>query len=393
MSPAIARNTIVLPRPDGSLERYVAGGKTLDYSPPTRVLMSRVFLAATHVVCDPLAEPDGSGRARLDWESTLAFRHHVWAWGLGVADAMDTAQRGMGLDWGTTAELIRRSGAEARSVGGRLACGAGTDHLPRGSATIGSIISAYCDQCALIEDVGAQVVLLASRALAASARGPDDYRHVYDSVLGQVRGPVILHWLGEVFDPALAGYWGYRDPEEAIAFIVDLVAEHVQKIDGIKVSLLNPSYETALRRALPSQVRVYTGDDLNYPELIAGDGERVSDALLGIFDPITPAASAALQALDLGDVVAFKRILEPTVPLARHVFANPTFHYKTDIVFLAYLNGHQDHFRMVAGMESARSIAHLSEVFRLADGGGVLVDPELATARMRRFLALAGVVA
>lgn len=384
--------TVLLPRADGSLGHHTVGAPT-QFARPREPLRSRTFFAAAHIVGDPLVEPDGSGRARLDWEGTLAFRRHLWSWGLGVAEAMDTAQRGMGLDWLTSAELIRRSCEEGRAVGGRIACGAGTDQLQPGRATLDAIIAAYCEQCALVEEAGAQVILMASRALAASAKSPDDFRRVYDAVLDQIREPVILHWLGEVFDPLLAGYWGSSDIEIAMDVVVSLITDHLSSVEGIKISLLDDDYELMLRERLPDSVRVYTGDDYNYPSLIKGDGSRSSDALLGIFDPIAPAASAALQALDQGDADAFEGILEPTLPLAQHIFSSPTSNYKTGIVFLAYLNGHQEHFRMVGGLESARSAIHLSEVFRLADRAGLLVDPELAVARIRQYLVLAGVTA
>jgi hypothetical protein len=304
---------------------------------------------------------------------------------------MDTAQRGMGLDWETTRELIRRSAAEARAQGARLACGAGTDQLPPGPASLAEIQAAYREQCALVEGEGAAVVLMASRALAAAASGPDDYRRVYGAVLSQLDRPAILHWLGEAFDPALAGYWGTRDVTGAIEGVAALIADNAASIEGIKVSLLDAAHEVELRRRLPAGVRLYTGDDLNFPELIKGDGERASDALLGIFAAIAPAASAALQALDAGDPDGFDALLAPTVPLARHVFAPPTHLYKTGIVFLAYLNGHQDHFRLVGGLESSRSVLHLARTFELADRAGLFHDPEAAAERLERVLALAGV--
>jgi Protein of unknown function (DUF993) len=383
-----ATRRLELPRPDGTVETYAPGEPGV-FEPPTGPLRSRVFYAAAHVVCDPLAAGDP---ARLDWEATLAYRRHLWSWGLGVAEAMDTAQRGMGLDWEAARELIRRSVAEARAVGGEIACGAGTDQLPAGRpASLRAIREAYLEQLGFIEGEGGRAVIMASRALAASARGPDDYRSVYDAVLGQARRPVILHWLGEQFDPQLAGYWGAADLDEASATVLELIAENSDRIDGIKTSLLDAGRERALRRALPAGVRLYTGDDLNYPELIRGAGGHASDALLGVFDAIAPAASAALQALDAGDPAGFDERLAPTLPLARRLFEPPTPSYKTGIVFLAYLNGHQRHFRMVGGLESARSAVHLSDVFRLTDRAGLLRDPELAVERMRRVLALAGV--
>jgi hypothetical protein len=380
-----------LPRPDGTLETY-ATGEPAAFERPTVPLRSRVFYAAAHVVCDSLAPGDPSGPVRLDWQATLAYRRHLWSWGLGVAEAMDTAQRGMGLDWNAARELIRRSVAEARAAGGEIACGAGTDQLPTGRpASLHEIRDAYLEQVGFIEGQGGRAVIMASRALTAAARGPDDYRSVYDAVLAQAERPVILHWLGEQFDPQLRGYWGARDLDGASATVLELIADNAVRIDGIKTSLLDAEREVALRRALPAGVRLYTGDDLNYPELIRGDGELASDALLGVFDAIAPAASAALQALDAGDPAGFDDRLAPTLPLARLLFEPPTPSYKTGIVFLAYLNGHQRHFRMVGGLESARSALHLSEVFRLADRAGLLREPDLAVMRMRLVLALAGV--
>jgi hypothetical protein len=330
----------------------------------------------------------------LDWEATLAFRRYLWDLGLSVAEAMDTAQRGMGLDWPASQELIRRSLDEARAVGAadRIACGAGTDHLRSGDrVTLDQVTQAYAEQCAFVEGCGGRIILMASRALAAAARSPDDYVHVYDRVLAQVREPVIIHWLGDMFDPALAGYWGSGDLDAGSATCLAIVAANARKIDGIKVSLLDKDREIALRRRLPPGVRMYTGDDFNYPELILGDEQGASDALLGIFDAIAPAAAAALAALDRGERDTYSRIFEPTVELSRHIFRAPTRFYKTGVVFLAYLNGHQAHFRMLGGQESARSVVHLAEIFRLADRAGLLRDPELAVRRMRLVLALAGV--
>ena len=386
-----ASRRLELPRLDATLETYAPGEPTA-FERPAGALRSRVFYAAAHVVCDPLAPGDPGGPARLDWEATLAYRRHLWSWGLSVAEAMDTAQRGMGLDWEAARELIRRSTAEARAAVGEIACGAGTDQLPPGRpASLDAIREAYLEQLSFIEGEGGRAVIMASRALAAAARSADDYRAVYDAVLGEARRPVILHWLGEQFDPALRGYWGAHDLDEASATVLELIADNSDRIDGIKTSLLDAARERALRRALPAGVRLYTGDDLGYPELIRGDGEAASDALLGVFDAIAPAASAALQALDAGDLAGFDERLAPTLPLARRLFESPTPSYKTGIVFLAYLGGHQRHFRMVGGLESARSVVHLSEVFRLADRAGLLRDPELAVERMRRVLVLAGV--
>jgi Protein of unknown function (DUF993) len=315
---------------------------------------------------------------RIDWEATLAFRRHLWGHGLGVAEAMDTAQREGGLDWECARELIRRTAAEA---GGRLCAGAATDHTS--PATLDEARAAYEHQCEFVEGEGVQVVVMASRALAALATGPDDYREVYGSLLRRLERPAILHWLGDMFDPALAGYWGSRDLDAATETLLAIVAEHAEKVDGVKVSLLDPSREVAIRERLPAGVRLYTGDDLNYPELIASG----SDALLGVFDAIAPAAAAALEALERGDRDEYDRILSPTVPLARRLFEPPTFNYKTGIVFLAWLNGHQEHFRLLGGLESARPAKHLADVYALASRAGLLRDPELAAARARRVLA------
>jgi hypothetical protein len=391
------RAALPLPRAGGRVEPYALVGSPLA-DPGHRVpARSRRAYAAAHVVADPLADNTPGRPAALDWDATLAFRHHLWRHGLGVADAMDTAQRGMGLDWPATAELIRRSAAEARSVGGALVCGAGTDQLAPGPHDLAEVRAAYEEQLALVAGAGATPVIMASRALAAAAQCPEDYAEVYGALLGQVTGPVLLHWLGPMFDPALTGYWGSTDLDAATESFLAVVAEHAPKVDGVKVSLLDADREVALRRRLPAGVRCYSGDDLHYPELILGDGsDRAdgaghSDALLGVFDPIAPAASAALAALDAGDRDGYRRILEPTVPLARHVFAEPTFHYKTGIVFLAWLAGHQSHFSMVGGMQSARSLPHLAELFVLADVSGLLPDPGTATGRMRLVLELAGV--
>jgi len=356
---------------------------------------NRVAYAAAHVVADPLADVDPWLEPAIDWQRTIAFREHLWDLGLGVAEAMDTAQRGMGLDWPTSLELIRQSLAAAKGREGALiACGAGTDHLaPSADLTVDDVIRAYEEQIGAIEGLGGRIILMASRALAACARSPDDYAAVYDRILSQVREPVLIHWLGEMFDPALAGYWGRDDHRLAMDVCVDVMAARAAKVDGIKLSLLDKDKEIALRARLPEGVRMYTGDDFNYPELIAGDGRVHSDALLGIFDPIAPAASAALTALADARLSDFHDIFAPTVPLSRHIFAAPTRFYKTGVVLMAYLNGHQQHFVMVGGQESARSILHLAELFRLADAAGLLGEPERAAARMRKVLAVHGIEA
>lgn len=383
------RAPLRLPRIDGGLEEYHVR-EPRDFHAPASPLRSRVLYAAVHVVSDPLDE-DGDGHG-IDWDATLAYRRHIWDHGLGVAEAMDTAQRGMGLGYDATRELIRRTCDEARAEGAVAACGANTDQLaPDGDAALSDIEAAYVDQGQQIERHGGRVILMASRHLARTARRPEDYRRVYRQVLSDLDGPVIIHWLGEMFDPRLAGYWGSHDLDEAAETCLDILAEHASKIDGIKLSLLDAEREIALRRRLPDGVRMYTGDDFGYDELILGDERGHSDALLGILDAIAPAAATAVAALDAGDETGYRDALSPTLPLARHLFASPTFHYKTGIVFLAYLNGHQRHFRMLGGHQSARSVLHLSEAFRRADRAGLLRDPQRATHRMRCFLELAGI--
>jgi hypothetical protein len=384
---------IRLPRPDATLHEYTLHAPRASSAPVPGVRLNRVAFAAAHVVADPFTSADPWLQAAIDWDATLAYRSYLWSLGFGVAEAMDTAQRGMGLDWPTSLELIDRSLALSRATPGSvLACGAGTDHLePRASTALDDVISAYELQCEAIESRGGTIVLMASRALAACATSPDDYVKVYGRILSQVRAPVILHWLGDMFDPALAGYWGHGDVDRAMDVCLSVIQAHVTKVDGIKISLLDKDKEIAMRRRLPLRVRMYTGDDFNFAELIAGDEFGYSDALLGIFDPIAPAAAAALTALAMGDRHRFDEILAPTVPLSRHIFRAPTRFYKTGVVFLAWLNGHQKHFVMVGGQQSARNLLHLVELFRLADVAGVLVDPDLACARMRTLLQFHGI--
>ena len=381
--------TIRLPQQGGSVLIY-STGEPHPYSKPAEELSSRRAFAAVHVVADPLADNTGVSGANLDWEATLAFRRHLWSWGLPVAEAMDTAQRGMGLDWAVTSELITRSLAEAKAEHGEIACGANTDQLPDEPVEIGRIVDAYLEQFALIEGQGGQAVMMASRHLAAAASHLEDYQLVYGEVLSQATGPVIVHWLGDMFDPALAGYWGSPDLDTAADGFLSILADNADSIDGVKISLLEKDRELDLRRRLPRGLRMYTGDDFNYPDLIAGDGESHSDAFLGAFDLIAPAASAAIQALDAGEPDQFHKIMTPTLPLARHVFGAPTVYYKTGVVFTAYLTGHQSHFRMVNGMEASRSVVHLAHQFMLADEAGLLHDPELASRRMALVLELAG---
>ncbi|RFS87590.1 dihydrodipicolinate synthase family protein [Actinomadura spongiicola] len=377
--------SLVLPASDGRLVTHRLG-RPREFPVPSSPPTSRVAFAAAHVVGVP------GDRTALDWDATLAYRRHLWTHGFRVAEAMDTAQRGAGLDWATTRELIRRSVAEAHAVGGGIACGAGTDHLPPDApVSLADVRAAYEEQGAFVEGEGAQTIVMASRALARQARSADDYREVYGQVLRQLTHPAILHWLGEPFDPALRGYWGSTDLDEATDLVLELIDEHRDRIDGIKISLLDADREVALRRRLPEGVRLYTGDDFNYVELIRGDGHGHSDALLGVFDAIAPAAGAALAALDAGDVARYEVLLAPTVPLARHLFSEPTYNYKTGIVFLAYLNGHQESFSMVGGLETARSAVHLAETVVLADRAGLLHDPEQAAARASAVFAAAGI--
>ncbi|MFE5322947.1 dihydrodipicolinate synthase family protein [Paenibacillus sp. NPDC056579] len=380
-----------LPQAGGSLYSYTPG-QSVVIELPKGPLKSRIAFSAAHVVCDPFADADPLTNAQIDWDGTLAYRRHLWSLGLAVAEAMDTAQRGMGLDWIRAQELIRRSIAEAKSVGGKIACGAGTDHLAPGPhVTLAQVEQAYEEQVSFVEGHGGQVILMASRALAACAKGPEDYERVYGRILSQVSQPVILHWLGDMFDPALAGYWGEKDLDAAMDVCLRVIRNHADKVDGIKISLLDDEKEIRMRRLLPESVKMYTGDDFNYPSLIRGDEQGYSHALLGIFDAIAPAAAAAIHALDAGDEARYNELLEPTVALSRHIFQKPTYAYKTGIVFMAYLNGHQNHFRMIGGAEGSRSIVHLSELFVLADKAGLLVNPDLAVQRMRHVLTLAGV--
>ncbi len=383
---------ISLPTKDRRFEPYVTGESIVLPKKGAPPKFNRIAYAATHVVGDPLADVDPWLTPAVDWERTIAFREYLWDLGLGVAEAMDTAQRGMGLDWAGAKELIRRALAAAKARPGVLiGCGVGTDHLEPGpDVTLDDVIRAYEEQIEAIEQMGGRLILMASRALARAAKGPDDYARVYARILRQVREPVIIHWLGEMFDPALAGYWGAVDHAAATESCLAILHEHAGKVNGVKISLLSKEKEIAMRRRLPDGVRMYTGDDFNYAELIAGDEEGYSDALLGIFDAIAPAASAGLARLAAGDLQGFHGILEPTVPLSRHIFKAPTRFYKTGVVFLAWLNGLQDHFVMVGGQESARSLLHLAELFRLADKARVLHDPGLAAARMTKLLAVHG---
>ncbi|BCG71085.1 hypothetical protein MesoLj113a_22430 [Mesorhizobium sp. 113-1-2] len=382
---------IALPGEGGRSTRYTLVGQPVQ--PVTGARFSRIAYAAAHVVADPLEMTDPWSRPVVDWDRTMAFRHHLWRLGFRIAEAMDTSQRGMGFDWANAKELIRRSIAESRAVDGAdLASGAGTDHLaPAAARTLHDVIGAYEEQFAFIEGQGGKAIMMASRALAAVARGPDDYAAVYDRILSQASGKVILHWLGDMFDPALKGYWGSGVFETALDTVVAIIERHASKVEGIKISLLDAGKEVALRNRLPNSVVMFTGDDFNYPELIAGDGNRHSHALLGIFDAIAPVANAALARLAAGDRVGYNALMAPTVPLSRKIFEAPTEYYKAGIVFMAWLNGHQHHFAMVGGMQSARGIRHYAEIFQLADQAGLLADPDVAISRMRSLCAVAGV--
>lgn len=380
---------IALPDATGQLSDYPLIGTPVPEAPlPSNP--ARVVYSAAHVVADPFTANDPSGRASVDWDRTMAFRHHLHGLGLGIAEAMDTAQRGMGLDWEGALDLIRRTRAELPDA--LVANGCGTDHLdPADATSLEDVKRAYLEQLTAIQQLDARVILMASRALARVARTPEDYKSVYRDVLSNCDHPVILHWLGDMFDPALAGYWGSDTFEAALDTVVEIIAENVAKVDGIKISLLDKDKEIALRNRLPEGVRMYTGDDFNYPELIEGDGDGFSHALLGIFDPLAPAAAHAVNLLGQGDKAGFRATLDPTVPLARLIFRAPTQYYKTGVVFLAWLNGFQDHFIMLNGAQAARPLPYFTDIFRLADGCGLLCDPDMAVARMKRLLALYGV--
>lgn len=383
---------LTLPTADGRLESYAVSGRS-PYPSRASGTFPRVVYAAAHVVADVHTMRDPFDRAAVDWDRTIAFRHRIWDLGFKIAEAMDTSQRGMGFDWGSAKELIKRATDAAKArPGADLASGAGTDHLSPGAArSLTDVIAAYEEQVGYVEGVGGRAILMASRALAKVARGPDDYAAVYDRILSQAANPIVLHWLGDMFDPELAGYWGTNDFETALTVVVDLINRHATKVEGIKISLLDADKEIALRNRLPDGVRMYTGDDFNYADLIAGDGQRHSHGLLGIFDPIAPAAAAALERLGAGDVDGYHAILAPTVPLSRAIFEAPTRYYKAGVVFLAWINGFQDHFVMVGGLQAARSIEHYARVFRLADQAGLLEDPDLARARMAAWLAVHGI--
>ncbi|MDP5218500.1 dihydrodipicolinate synthase family protein [Ruegeria sp. 2205SS24-7] len=385
---------LTLPTYAGTLEPYALSGTPIAPRAPKNAF-NRTAFAAAHVVSDPLAERDPwLGQPAVDWDNTLKFRHYLFDQGLGLAEAMDTAQRGMGVDWLTAKELIERTMVEAKAhpLSPRVACGAGTDHVATGNLTTAdALIAAYCEQMEAIEKAGGQIIIMASRAMAAQGNGPEFYAQVYGHLIEQAADPVILHWLGDMFDPALKGYWGHDDLDAATEAVLALLKDHAPRIDGIKISLLEQSREEAFRARLPDGVRLYTGDDFNYTALIEGDGRHFSHALLGIFAAIAPAAAQALEALAEGDNGRFHELLAPTVPLSREIFKAPTQFYKAGIAFLAWLNGAQSHFIMPQGFQSSREIAHYAEVFRLADTAGMLSKPALADQRMRQLLGLYGI--
>lgn len=384
--------TLNLPDADGAVREYRLVGTPIE-RPSKPPVFNRIAYAAAHVVSDPRRDLDPWGKPAIDWDTTIAFRRHLWSLGFKIAEAMDTSQRGMGLDWAGAQELIRRSLEEAHHVeGADLACGAGTDHLAAADArSLDDVIKAYETQIEFVEKHGGRAIMMASRALARVAKSPDDYIKVYSRILSQAKDKVVLHWLGDMFDPNLAGYWGSADFEPALACALDIIKENQSKVEGIKISLLDNAKEVQLRDRLPEGVMCFTGDDFNYAELIEGDGKRYSHALLGIFDAVAPSASKALASLAAGDTTTFRSVIEPTVPLSRKIFEAPTQYYKAGVVFLAWLNGHQSHFSLPAGMQSARGVNHYADIFRLADKANVLDKPELATERMKNFVGVFGV--
>ncbi|CCM77191.1 dihydrodipicolinate synthase family protein [Rhizobium mesoamericanum] len=381
-----------LPNAAGSTEEYRLVGTPVG-RPSAPPKFNRIAYAAAHVVSDPRKEVDPWGRPAIDWDATIAFRRHLWGLGFKIAEAMDTSQRGMGLNWAGAQELIRRSLDESRSItGADLACGAGTDHLTATDArSIDDVIKAYETQIEFVEKNGGRAIMMASRALARVASSADDYAKVYGRILSQAKDKVVLHWLGDMFDPNLAGYWGSPQFGPALECVLRIINENKEKVEGIKISLLDNAKEVELRNGLPEGILCFTGDDFNYAELIEGDGNRYSHALLGIFDAVAPSASMALASLAVGDAATFRSVIEPTVPLSRKIFEAPTQYYKAGVVFLAWLNGHQNHFSLPAGMQSARGINHYADIFRLADKANVLDKPELAVTRMKHLVGVFGI--
>jgi hypothetical protein len=385
--------TLKLPASDGAVREYRMVGTPIT-RPATVPTFNRIAYAAAHVVSDPGRDVDPWNRPAIDWETTIAFRRHLWSLGFKIAEAMDTSQRGMGLDWTGAQELIRRSLEESRTVSGAdLACGAGTDHLMAADArSLDDVVKAYETQIEFVEKHGGRAIMMASRALARIAATPHDYAKVYGRILSQTKDKVVLHWLGDMFDPALRGYWGGQDFETCLQCVLRIIAENQDKVEGVKISLLENTKEIRLRNSLPDGILCFTGDDFNYADMIEGDGSHYSHALLGIFDAVAPQASAALTSLAKGDIANFRSVIEPTVPLSRKIFEAPTQYYKAGVVFLAWLNGHQSHFSLPAGMQSARGINHYADIFRLADQANVLDKPELAASRMKAFVGVFGLL-
>ncbi|MBE1282726.1 MAG: DUF993 family protein [Rhodobacteraceae bacterium] len=380
---------IQLPDTNGHLSDYRLVGTPIAHAVMTPD-SARVVYSAAHVVANPFVDADPTGPANVDWDKTMEFRRHLAGMGMGIAEAMDTAQRGMGLDWNGALELIKRTKAELPDA--LVANGCGTDHLdPADAKSLDDVRRAYHEQLEAIQAIGGRIILMASRALVKVATSADDYVSIYNDVLAACDEPVILHWLGEMFDPQLAGYWGAGNFEEALETCLTIIEANEAKVDGIKISLLDAEKEIIMRRRLPEGVRMYSGDDFNYPELIAGDEQGFSHALLGIFDPLAPAAAYAVSKLSEGDTAAFRATLDPTVPLARHIFRAPTQYYKTGVVFLAWLNGFQDHFIMLNGAQATRSLPYFTDCFRMADECGLLRDPDMAVDRMQTLLKIYGV--
>jgi len=366
----------------------INGPLTLPTASPAPI--SRTIYAAVHVVANPAEASASNISATVDWDQTAKFRRHMWGLGLGVAEAMDTAQRGMGMDWESVKTLVSRTMKDAKAVGGAVVSGVATDQLPKGQHSLESIARAYKEQLEFTLSVGATPVLMCSRDLAATAKTADDYLKIYSQLIEHSDQKVVLHWLGSMFDPQLAGYWGGAGFHDVKTTVLELINRYPDKVDGIKMSLLDEKYEIELREKLPAQVKMYTGDDFNYVRLIKGNGKSYSHALLGAFAAISPFASAAIRALDEGDLVKYAEILGPTEALSREIFKAPTYYYKTGVVWLAYLSGMQDHFTMVAGLQSGRSIKDLCELYILANEIGLFANPDLALSRMKKTLDFAG---
>ena len=389
---------LILPTGTGDLEPYHLTGDPLIRRAPT-VPLTRTAFAAAPVISDPIRERSPwDTRPALDWDATLRFRQTLCDQGVHLAEAMDTAQRGMGPDWATALELIRRTmaAAKAHPMRPRVAGGAGTDHVaPAALTDANAILAAYTTQAEAIEAAGGQLILMASRAFTALGADETVYRQVCRRLIDQAQDPVILHWLGPMFDPMLAGCWGSADPGRATDVVLTLIAENPATVDGIKISLLDRAHEEAFRARLPAGVRLYTGDDFNYAPLIEGDGTHHSHALLGIFAAIAPAASQALEALALQDHATYHALLAPTVPLSREIFAPPTRFYKAGIAVLSWLNGNQTHFIMPAGIPVLQVLRRVAEdaafpfaSFDYADGGRLATRHLLALGARR--IAFAG---